>query len=89
MKCNNCGKEIKEVKINEFNRDGSDSEKLIEFEEVPENAVRIRTNENWCGYELDEDEQMERIMCPHCGEFPFKHKEVQVYTIVEIVCFKG
>ena len=88
VKCNNCGKELKEVEISVFNYDGSDSTVKEEIEEVPENAVLIRTNPNWCGYELDEEEQIEDIQCPYCKKFPFKVKEVQVYNVVHIVCFK-
>ena len=26
--------------------------------------------------------------CPHCKQFPFQSKEVQVYDVVRVVCFK-
>lgn len=32
---------------------------------------------------------METITCPHCGKFPFIDKEIHVYDIVRIVCFKS
>lgn len=95
MKCEKCGHETDRLRIGVFNRDGSDSDWFPLIEEIdvsPEedgcNCVIIETNQNWTGYELSEEEMMEDIRCPHCGQFPFKHKEVQVYDIVRIVCFK-
>ena len=38
--------------------------------------------------ELTEEEMVDRIWCPICHEFPFKSKEIQVYDVVRIVCFK-
>lgn len=89
MKCEKCGKEIDKVKINMFLYDGSDFEKLSNIHEHEYGAVIFETNANWCGYELSEEEMMEDIRCPHCNEFPFKHKEVQVYDVVRVVCFKS
>ncbi len=48
----------------------------------------FETTQNWTGYELTEEEMIDGIRCPICGEFPFKHKEVQVYDVVRVVCFK-
>lgn len=89
MICEKCGKEIHEVVINVFTREGSDVDVKIPiyFEDKETNAVCFETNANWCGYELTEDEQMEDISCPHCKQFPFNHKEVQVHDVVRVVCF--
>ena len=29
------------------------------------------------------------ITCPHCGRFPLKSEEIQVYDIVRVVLFKS
>ena len=94
MICEKCGKAIGHVEINTFDRDGSDFDDVAFIEEPEdENGERtvalIETNANWTGYELTEEEQRETIKCPHCGEFPFKHMEIQVYEIVRLVCFKS
>lgn len=89
MKCEKCGSEISQVKINVFGRDGSDFYINVNTEEVEEDAVLFETDRNWCGYELSEEEMMECISCPHCNKFPFKYKEVQVYDVVRVVCFKS
>ena len=89
MKCEKCGNEISRFMLNIFDRDGSDYDYPHSVEECKENAVVIETTPDWCGYELSEEEQMECISCPHCGKFPFKHKEGQVYTFVRVVCFNS
>lgn len=95
MKCEKCGKETAHLLISVFNRDGSDSDKFafVELVDCPadedgDNVAILETDQNWTGYELSEEEMMEDIRCPHCGKFPFKHKEVQVYEVVRIVCFR-
>ena len=96
MKCEKCGNETDRLRIGVFNRDGSDSDDLPYINEMDApfdeeggcSVVIIETNQNWTGYGMSEEEMMEDIRCPHCGQFPFKHKEVQVYDIVRIVCFK-
>lgn len=53
MKCEKCGKEMYLIKLNIFNRDGSDSHVPHMYdEEQDEDAVVIDTNPNWTGYEL-------------------------------------
>ena len=70
-------------------RDGSDAEDLpYIIENEISNSVFFETDSNWCGYELTEEEMIEIIRCPNCGNFPFKYKEVQVYDVVRVVCFK-
>lgn len=88
VKCERCNKKISSLLVNIFNYDGSDSDKEIPIHEYEINAVTIDVDSNWCGYELTEEEQRERILCPHCKQFPFKNKEIQVHEIVRIVCFK-
>lgn len=95
MKCEKCGHDTDRLRIGVFNRDGSDSDDFPYIQELDPpfdedgcSVVIIETNQNWTGYGLSEEEMMEDIRCPHCGEFPFRHKEVQVYDIVRIVCFK-
>ena len=87
MKCEKCGKYIMTVKINEFSRDGSDHLIEIPIKEYQNNAIGIDTTQDWCGYDLTEEEQAETILCPYCNEFPFKDKEIQCYEIVRVVCF--
>ena len=90
MKCEKCGNEFDRISINKFMRDGSDNEDRPYVDECPiSNAVLFETDRNWCGYELNEEEMMEGIRCPHCNKFPFKHKEVQVYDVVRVVCFRS
>lgn len=88
MKCEKCGKEIDRVSISKFMWDGSDNEDIVYIDEDEYGSVMFETDSNWCGYELSEEEMMEGIRCIHCDEFPFKHKEVQVYDVVRVVCFK-
>lgn len=87
IKCNCCGKEIDSVEISCFNYDDSESIVNVELEEYPENAKVITFDKSWCGYDLEEEEQIEDIQCPYCKKFPFKQKEVQVYECIRIVCF--
>lgn len=87
MKCEKCGKGIDHLKINVFDRDGSDYDILVPIYE-DEESVLFETTPNWVGYELSEEEMMDDIRCTHCNQFPFKHKEVQVYNVVRVVCFK-
>lgn len=88
MKCEKCGKEIRSILTYIFERDGSDNEYEIEIREAQKDAVVFTVDKNWTGYELDEEEQIERIICPYCKKFPFKCEEVQVYEKVDVVCFK-
>ena len=89
MTCEKCGKIIGSVKINVFTREGSDIDVLVPVIEYDNGAVGIETDSNWCGYDLSEEEKMESISCPCCGEFPFECKEVQEHEIVRLVCFKN
>ena len=75
--------------VNMFNREGSDSYYTHGIEECEEDAIVIDTHKSWTGYELSEEEQVETIACPYCREFPFKSKEIQIYEIVRLVCFKS
>lgn len=89
MKCKNCGKEIDSLRISVFNRDGSDSFHDISFEEEEVDAVVFETDQNWCEYELTEEEMMEGIRCPSCGKFPGDAENgIQVYDVVRVVFFK-
>ena len=31
---------------------------------------------------------LDTIVCPHCKKFPFHSKEIQVFDVVRVVCFK-
>lgn len=89
MKCKKCGKDIKEIKANVFNYDGSDSCCMFPIKQVPHNAVYFETDTNWTGYELTDEERKETIECPYCKKYPFDDKAViQTYEIVRVVCFK-
>ena len=91
MKCEKCGTEIDKLGILMFDYDGSDYEwhTSIVGEDIETGAVWFETDCNWTGYELSEEEMMENIKCPNCGEFPFNRKEVQVCDVVRVVCFKN
>lgn len=90
MKCEKCGFEMEHLKINKFDHNGSDYEwyEAINCVDEETGAVVFETDRSWTCYELEEEEMIEGIRCPNCGEFPFEHKEVQVYDIVRVVCFK-
>lgn len=89
MKCERCGKEIKSLLVDTFLRDGSDAYIEQPITECEEDAAYIETTQNWTGYELSEEEMLDTITCPHCKQFPFRSKEIQVYDVVRVVCFKG
>lgn len=88
MKCEKCGKEINQVKVNMFQCDGSDVDILADISENDYGNVMITTDANWTGYELTDEERFETIMCPHCEEYPLKDEEIQVYNEVKVVMFK-
>ena len=88
MKCEKCGKEIDSVVVSFFDYNGRDYELAVPLQECEENAVYIDVDCNWTGYELTEEEQRERILCPQCKQFPFKYDEIQIYEIVRAVMFK-
>ena len=87
MICEKCGKQINNLLIDTFLYDGSDTDISHDIQE-DETAVWFETTQNWAGYELTEEEQRERIICPYCKQFPFKHQEVQVIDVVRVICFK-
>lgn len=87
MKCENCGKEINVLCVNEFYRDGSDGFSKIPIKEI-ESAVFFDIDRNWTGYELSEEEQVETIECPNCGEYPFMSHEIHIDEIVRVIMFK-
>lgn len=88
IKCEKCGKEIQYVKTYSFNWDGADYTDIKYLTEYDVDAVGFDTDKNWCGYDLDEEEQRENIECPFCNEYPFKSNEIQVYEIVRVIGFK-
>ena len=91
MKCEKCGADIDKLGISMFDYDGSDYRCNMDIagEDNDTGAVWFDTHSNWTGYELSEEEMIDDIKCPNCGYFPFNHKEVQVYDIVRVVCFKN
>lgn len=89
MKCEKCGNEIENLLLEMFRYDGSDDSVLHPVFECEEDAVYVDTTNNWTGYGLLEKEMLERITCPHCGRFPLKSKEIQIYDIVRVVLFKS
>ena len=88
MKCEKCGKDINQVRINVFRYDGLDVDILENINECEEDTVVFETTQNWTGYELTEEEMIDGIRCPICGEQQVKQKEVQGYDVVRVVCFK-
>lgn len=80
MKCKHCGKEIPRININMFQHDGTDK---LEPHEVfqsmwAKDCAVVVTSRNWTGYDLDTEERLETIECPHCGKFPFSETDFEV-----------
>lgn len=88
VKCEKCGKIIREINIRRFEKDGSDRLCVVPIIEVPENAVVLDTDFNWCGYDLTPEEQREDIECPYCRQFPFKYEEIQTEEVLRLIMFK-
>ena len=92
INCEKCGKEIEVVFVREFCWDGSDQlfYRAIKEEYPCSKAIIISASPHWVGADdaLLEEEFAETIQCPHCGKFPFKSEEVQVYPMIQLVCFK-
>lgn len=88
MKCEKCGQEINNLLVDVFRYDGSDDFDNHPIFECEENAAYIETTPNWTGYEVSEEEMLDTIVCPHCKQFPFQSKKIQVYDVVRVVCFK-
>ena len=80
MRCKHCGKEIPKININVFQHDGTDK---LELHEVSQSVwakgyAVVATSRNWTGYDLDTEERLETIECPHCGKFPFDETDFEV-----------
>ena len=88
MRCEKCGKEISSLLVNIIKWGSNDREQELPLVECEGDAAYIDTDQNWVGYELDEEEMLDTILCPHCRKFPFKNTEIEVYDIVRVVCFK-
>lgn len=71
MNCLNCGKELKQVWINEFRWDGSDSERLTDIEE----------------FESDEERKETILCPHCKQYPFSKNDEIQTSEPVEIICF--
>lgn len=85
--CQCCGKPIDHLMVNMFAYDGSDSFEKTELTYIKDSdCVTISTTPNWTGYELDDDERKETIVCPECGEYPFdKTCEIQIDEPVNVM----
>lgn len=88
MKCEKCGKQINNLLVDIFTRDGSDRDFEVPISEHEVNAVAVEVNHNWVGDELSEEEQKNTIRCPYCKQFPFESEEIQTEEVVRIICFK-
>ena len=88
MKCEMCGADISSLIIEIFNMDESDGVWQYPIDEQEFGAVCVDVPPRWTGNDLSEAEQMDTISCPVCRKFPFKHREVQAYDFIRIVCFK-
>lgn len=87
MRCEKCGRKINSLLVDFFNYDGSDSDYEISLNERGR-AAFVDVNKNWTGYELSKNEQKNTICCPYCKQFPFKSNEIQVESIIRVICFK-
>lgn len=85
--CQCCGKPLDHLMVNMFAYDGSDSFEKTELTYIKDSVcVTISTTPNWTGYELDDDERKETIVCPECGEYPFdKTCEIQIDEPVNVM----
>ena len=85
--CQCCGKPIDHLMVNMFAYDGSDSFVKTALTYIKESdCVAITTTQNWTGYELDDEERKETIICPECGEYPFdKTCEMQIDEPVNVM----
>lgn len=88
MICEKCGDIILTLEVDVFDHEGADHWVNFSINEVPDNVVYIDLPTNWTGCEQSEEEQMESIRCPHCHQFPFRHKEVDTYAFTRCVMFK-
>lgn len=87
--CEKCGRELNTIGLVTETFDGGDT--LIQHipAEAYNGAVIVDTSPHWSGYEIeDADDMLDTIVCPHCGEFPFKNTEVQVHDVVRLVMFR-
>ncbi len=91
MKCVKCGKELESVEVDFLRCDGAGDhvEFLIEeFDDGEGNTGAVFfTDEQWCGYNMDENKRFTTIRCPHCEQFPFDSKEVKACNTVKVICF--
>lgn len=87
IKCNCCGKHITGISTNFFAHDGSDFDTIVPFKETTDTYTKMIVPTFWCGDDLTTSERREIISCPHCGKFPFPDKDIQIYRVLEIVCF--
>lgn len=90
MYCEKCKQKINTVLIDMFDIDGSDCFCEIPiYEEYEEyGAVELEVNNSWTGYELDGEEQADTIKCPRCKKYPFSDRNMNVFEVVKIICFK-
>ena len=72
--------------VNMFAYDGSDSFVKTALTYIKEaDFVAITTTRNWAGYDLDDEERKETIVCPECGKYPFdKIYEIQIDEPVNV-----
>mgnify|MGYP007133734113 CR=1 FL=1 len=70
--CQCCGKPIDHLIVNMFAYDGIDSFEKTELTYIKgSDCVIISTTPHWTGYDLDDEERKETIVCPECGKYPF------------------
>lgn len=88
LKCKHCHKTVDSFMVGCFLPDGSDCEFEFAVEEVEDNIAQIDMPLYWCRYDLSEEEQVETLHYPHCGEYPFNVSSgVNIQNIVRVVCF--
>lgn len=85
--CQCCGKPIDHLMVNMFAYDGSDSFRRTELAYIKDSdCVTIDTTQHWTGYDLDDEERKETIVCPECGEYPFdKTCEMEIDEPVNVM----
>ena len=84
MKCYKCGKEIDMVLITMFTHEGYDVEIKVDLDDLGNGVYGADVSTEWTGYLVDEEEQVDTIMCPKCRQFPFKDKEIGVQEVVRL-----
>ena len=87
MKCEKCGRELEflEVDMDDFN--GGDVWVKGKFSRLGPYVILKNVLPSWVGNELSEKEQIKTIRCPHCHEFPFRKRQIDVARTIDLIMY--